>query len=146
MGRLKSDPDAQRCRDFESDNTLSAQKRIFVVDNDPSILRAVERLLRVHGFDAEVFNDVEIFLDRANLRDATCLVLDIDLDGISGIELRQKLTRWGIDVPVVFITAKDTEVTRKAAMEVGCVAYLPKPFTNKSLTDAIEAAQPKLMK
>lgn len=143
---LTSDPDAQRCRYFKGDNTLSARKQIFVVDNDPSILGAVERLLRVQGFDAEVFSDVETFLDRANLRDATCLVLDIELDGISGIELRQKLTRWGIDVPVVFITAKDTAVIRKAAMEAGCVAYLPKPFTNKSLTDAIEAAQPRLMK
>ncbi len=97
-------------------------------------------MLRVHGFDAEVFSTVESFLARANLCDATCLVLDIHLNGMSGIELRRQLALSGIDLPVIFITANDSEATRKAAMEAGCVAYLPKPFPTKSLVDAIESA------
>ena len=119
---------------------MTTRKLVLVVDDDPSILGAVERLLRVHGFDAEVFNTVENFLARANLRGATCLVLDIHLNGMSGIELRRQLTLSGIELPVIFITANDSEATRKAAMEVGCAAYLPKPFQTKLLVDAIESA------
>ena len=119
---------------------MNTRKLVLVVDDDPSVLGAVERLLRVHGFDAEVFNTVENFLDRARLCDATCLVLDIHLNGMSGIELKRQLTRSGIELPVIFITAKDSEATRKAAMEAGCVAYLPKPFPTKLLIGAIEAA------
>ena len=112
---------------------MTTRKLVLVVDDDPSMLGAVERLLRVHGFDTEVFNTVESFLDRARLCDATCLVLDIHLDGMSGIELKRQLTLSGIELPVIFITANDSEATRKAAMEAGCVAYLPKPFPTKSL-------------
>jgi FixJ family two-component response regulator len=119
---------------------VTTRKLVLVVDDDPSILGAVERLLRVHGFDAEVFNTVESFLARPNLCGAACLVLDIHLNGMSGIELRRQLTLSGIDLPVIFITANDSEATRKAAMEVGCVAYLPKPFPTKLLMDAIESA------
>ena len=120
--------------------TVATRKLVLVVDDDPSMLGAVERLLRVRGFDTEVFSTVEGFLDRANLCGATCLVLDIHLNGMSGIDLRRQLTRSGIELPVIFITANDSEPTRKAAMEAGCVAYLPKPFPTKSLMDAIEAA------
>lgn len=119
---------------------MTTRKLVLVVDDDPSILAAVERLLRVHGFDAEMFNTVESFLARANLRGATCLVLDIHLNGMSGIELRRQLTLSGIELPVIFITANDSETTRKAAMEAGCAAYLPKPFPTKLLVDAIESA------
>jgi DNA-binding response OmpR family regulator len=66
--------------------------------------------------------------------------LDIHLDGMSGIELKRQLATSGIVLPVIFITANDSEATRNAALEVGCVAYLPKPFPTKSLIDAIEAA------
>ena len=119
---------------------VTTRKLVLVVDDDPSILGAVERLLRVHGFDAEVFNTVESFLARANFCGATCLVLDIHLNGMSGIELRRQLTLSGVELPVIFITANDSETTRKAALEAGCVAYLPKPFPTKSLMDALDSA------
>jgi FixJ family two-component response regulator len=119
---------------------VTTRKLVLVVDDDPSILGAVERLLRVHGFDAEVFNTVESFLARPNLCGAACLVLDIHLNGMSGIELRRQLTVSGVDLPVIFITANDSEATRKTAMQAGCVAYLPKPFPTKLLMDAIESA------
>jgi len=119
---------------------VTTRRLILVVDDDPSILGAVERLLRVHGFDAEVFSTVENFLARANISGATCLVLDIHLNGMSGIELRRRLTLSGIELPVIFITANDSETTRKAALEAGCVAYLPKPFPTKSLMAAIDSA------
>jgi FixJ family two-component response regulator len=119
---------------------VTTRKLVLVVDDDPSVLGAVERLLRIHGFETEVFNTVESFLDHANFCGATCLVLDVHLSGMSGIELSRQLMRSGIELPVVFITANDSEATRKAAIETGCVAYLTKPFPTKLLMDAIEAA------
>jgi FixJ family two-component response regulator len=104
------------------------------------MLKGIERLLRAHGFDAELFYSVEDFQERANLREAICLVLDINLNGRSGIELRREIAIAGVSIPVIFITANDSDTTRKAAIEAGCVAYLAKPFPAKSLVEAIVAA------
>jgi FixJ family two-component response regulator len=113
---------------------------VFVVDDDPAILKAVERLLKLRGFDSEIFNSAEDFYARADRCDAICLVLDIHLNGISGIELRRQLTSSGVLLPVIFVTADDSDLTRRAALEVGYVAYLLKPFPAKLLMDAIEKA------
>jgi len=117
---------------------MGTRKLVIVVDDDPSILRAVQRVLQVHGFDTEVFNTVEGFLEGAHLGEATCLVLDIHLPRMSGIELRHQLTRSGQALPVIFITAVESEVTQKAALEAGCVAYLHKPFPSGLLIEAVE--------
>jgi FixJ family two-component response regulator len=121
---------------------VTARKLVIVVDDDRSMLGAVQRLLRVQGFDVAVFDTVEDFLARANLCEAACLVLDIHLDpdGMSGIELRRRLALSGVELPVIFITGSDSASTRQAAMEAGCRAYLPKPFTTASLIDAIRAS------
>src|SRR5262245_57181482 len=115
-------------------------RKLFVIDDDPGMLRTIERLLKVHGFDVQTFESAEAFLDSANPRDAGCLLLDIHLSGMSGIELRRQLTLSGISVPVIFITANDSEVTREAALEAGCIAYLAKPFPAVRLMNAIEQA------
>jgi FixJ family two-component response regulator len=120
---------------------MVSPKLILVLDDDPSVLKAVERLLKVLGFDVESFLTIDSFMERANLREAACLVLDIALDGFSGIDLRRKLKHAGISLPVIFITARDDDVTRQAALNVGCAAYLSKPFSSKDLVDAIEASQ-----
>jgi FixJ family two-component response regulator len=119
-------------------STMSTRHLVIVVDDDPSLLRAVQRVLQVHGFETEVFSSVEGFFEGAHLGDATCLVLDIHLQHISGIELRRQLTRSGHSVPVIFITAVESEATHKAALEAGCVAYLHKPFPSDRLIEAIE--------
>ena len=100
----------------------------------------VERLLNAYGYATKVFDSAEAFLDPGAATGADCLLLDIDLGGMSGIELRRRLTASGSRLPVIFITANDSETARKAAMEAGCVAYLPKPFPTKLLIDAIETA------
>ena len=115
-------------------------RTIFVTDDDVGMLRSIQRLLKVHGFDVEPFESAEAFLDNASPSDAVCLVLDIDLSGMSGIALKRELAVSGISIPTIFITGKDSEIVRKAALEVGCVAYLTKPFAAKQLTDAIEKA------
>jgi FixJ family two-component response regulator len=120
---------------------MGSRKLILVLDDDISVLGAVERLLKVHGFDVETFLTIDSFMEHANLREAACLVLDINLNGLSGIELKRKLTDAGISPPVIFITASDGDLTRRAALSAGCVAYLSKPFSSRDLVDAIEASQ-----
>ena len=120
-------------------STMSTRHLVIVVDDDPSLLRAVQRVLQVHGFETEVFSSVEAFLEDAHLGEATCLVLDVHLQHMSGIELRRQLTRSGHSLPVIFITAVESETTHKAALEAGCVAYLHKPFPSDLLIEAIEA-------
>jgi FixJ family two-component response regulator len=117
---------------------MGTRHLVIVVDDDPGILRAVQRVLQVHGFETEVFSSVERFLEGAHLGDATCLVLDVHLQNKSGIDLRRQLTRSGHSLPVIFITAVESEATRKAALESGCVAYLHKPFPSDRLIEAIE--------
>ena len=113
---------------------------MLVVDDDVDILKGFERLLRAHGFDVEAFNSIEEFHKRARPADAMCLVLDIHLNDVSGIELRRQLTLSGSSLPVIFVTADDSEATHKAALEAGCVAYLVKPVPGRLLMDAIQRA------
>ena len=91
-------------------------------------------LLRGHS------NSAEALLNQNNIQTATCLLLDIHLGGISGIELQRKLAATGSTCPIIFMTAIDDDNTRKAAMDMGCVAYLRKPFSPHLLLDAITKA------
>ena len=116
------------------------QKTIFVVDDDPSMRLSVKRLLNQHGFETELFDSVEDFHERADVRRPDCLVLDVKLKNGSGIDLRKELANSGVSVPAIFITANDTDRTREAAADAGCAAYLTKPFLGKTLIDAIEKA------
>ena len=113
-------------------------KRIVVVDDDPGMLRAIERILKAHGFDSVCFDCIEDFRGRADLAEAACLVLDINLKSASGIELSKELARAGHSLPVVFITGAHSEGVRSAALKTGCVAYLTKPFPSALLMEAIE--------
>jgi FixJ family two-component response regulator len=115
-------------------------RTIAVVDDNPSMLQGLSRLLSAHGFRVRTFSSAESFLDDIARCDADCLLLDIHLGGISGIDLQRQLTSSGADLPVIFMTAIDNEATRQEAFDVGCVAYLKKPFLAKLLIDAINAA------
>jgi FixJ family two-component response regulator len=119
---------------------LAHGRAVFVVDDDPGMRRSVKRLLREYGYDAVLFESVEAFQRQANLADAFCLVLDINLPDGSGIELWQRLSGGGISLPVIFISGNDSDTTREAALASGCSAYLTKPFPAKSLIDPIQKA------
>jgi len=122
---------------------MSARRKlVVVVDDDKTMLKSLERLLNASGFDTEVFGSAEEFLARAGAREAVCLVLDIHLGGMSGIELRRQLVESGSTVPVIFMTAFDDERTHEKAVEAGCVVCLRKPFPARSLIGAIETAAP----
>jgi len=119
---------------------LSNRKQVFVVDDDPGVLRGLKRLLREYGYDSLLFQSANAFQAHNDFGRAICVVLDIQLDGVSGIEVRCRLTEAGISLPVIYITANDSDVVRMAAMESGCIAYLTKPFPAKSLIEPIERA------
>jgi FixJ family two-component response regulator len=110
---------------------------IAVVEDDPSMLKGLHRLLSAHGFRVQRFTSAESFLKSAASCEATCLVVDIHLGGISGIDLKRRLASSGSNLPVIFMTAVDNEATRQDALDAGCVAYLRKPFLAKLLIDAI---------
>jgi FixJ family two-component response regulator len=119
---------------------VELRKLVFVVDDDPATLRGVERLLRVRGFDAMLFDSAEAFLDVATPHGAVCVILDIHLKGMSGIELTHRLASSGSSLPVIIMTANDTDALRKTALDAGCIAYLCKPFSARSLLDAVSRA------
>jgi FixJ family two-component response regulator len=112
-------------------------RTIAVVEDNPSMLQGLNRLLSAHGFRVQTFASAELFLDNIANCEAECLLLDIHLGGISGIDLKRQLTASGSNLPVIFMTGIDNEATRQEASEVGCVAYLRKPFLAKLLIDAI---------
>ena len=112
---------------------------IAVVEDDPSMLQGLSRLLSVHGFRVKKFSSAESFLEDVARCEANCLLVDIHLGGISGIDLKRRLTSSGSDLPVIFMTGIDNEATRQEAFDAGCVAYLRKPFLAKLLIDAINS-------
>jgi FixJ family two-component response regulator len=119
---------------------LPNRKAVFVVDDDASTRRGVKRLLREYGFESLLFDSAQALRDHDDFDKAFCIVLDINLNGESGIDLRNQLLAGGISLPVIYITGNDNQTTRTIALESGCIAYLTKPFTSKSLIDSVELA------
>ncbi len=113
---------------------------VFVVDDDPGTLKGVKRLLREHGYDSVLFRSAEAFRNHGDFEQALCVILDINLNDESGIEERLRLKAAGISVPVIYITACDSDTVRTAATESGCLAYLTKPFSAKSLIEPLDRA------
>jgi FixJ family two-component response regulator len=117
---------------------MAVEKRLVtIVDDDPSMLKGVGRLLNAHGFVAEVYTSAEAFLQRATGSEPSCLLLDINLGGISGIELQRKLLAAGPKIPIIFMTAIDNDMLKNEAIAAGCIAYLHKPFPSHQLIEAI---------
>ena len=113
---------------------------VIVVDDDASFLKGVTRLLTHNGIQSRAFASAEALIENGSTQTATCLLLDINLGGISGIELRRRLAASGSKCPVIFMTAHDDDATRNDAVDAGCVAYLCKPFKAHDLLDAIRKA------
>lgn len=119
---------------------MSRRKLVYVVDDDHSMLRGVQRLLREHGYDSVLFPSADAFQKHDDFDQAICVVLDIHLKDDSGIELCDHLKVTGIPLPVIYMTGRDNDAVRTAAMESGCIAYLIKPFAAQSLMGPIERA------
>ena len=113
---------------------------VLVVDDDASMLRSVARLLRHLGYACLLFPSAEAFANHDDFEGAVCVLLDINLGDVSGIELRHRLKAAGISVPVIYITGNDNPAVQMAALQSGCLAYLTKPFSAQSLIEPLERA------
>ena len=113
---------------------------IAIVDDDLGILKGLKRLLEARGFTTKVFQSGEEFLQSDEVDRTACVILDIHMDGMSGIETRRVLSAKGSRVPVIFMTALETEAVRREAIDSGCAAFLSKPFSGRVLIEAIQSA------
>lgn len=112
--------------------------KVFVVDDDVSVCVALSRLIRTAGFHVETFGTAAECLNADRLKDADCLVLDVHLPDLSGLELQAKLTELGLELPIVFITGRGDIPMSVRAMKAGALEFLTKPFDDQQLLDAIE--------
>ena len=122
------------------ERTASADSLVFVVDDDRSMRVAVERLLRSSGLEVESFESARTFLEREPVDVACCLVLDVQMPELTGLDLQQALRRSDADIPIVFITGHGDVPTSVRAMKSGAEDFLQKPFKDQELLDAVHRA------
>jgi FixJ family two-component response regulator len=113
---------------------------IAVIDDDESVRRALGRLLRAVGWQGQVFSTAVEFLETTARALPDCLILDMHLPKMSGLELQERLAAAGRKVPIVFITAYPDAAARECGLRSGAVAFLHKPFDEQALIDAVERA------
>jgi FixJ family two-component response regulator len=118
------------------------RKVIAVIDDSLDILSAVSRLLSALGYDTELYASAKEFLDARMMTEAFCLIIDIHIGESSGIELAQHLSRLGSRIPIIFMSAGSDEAVQMRAKEIGCVAFLVKPFTVDVLIAALAKVSP----
>ena len=111
---------------------------VFVVDDDPSVRRAIKRLVESVGLHVELFGSATEFINSSHPDVASCLVLDIRLPGISGLDFQRELVQAKNGIPIVFITAHGDIPMTVRAMKAGAVEFLTKPFRDQDLLDAIQ--------
>ena len=116
------------------------KSRIAVVDDDESVREALSGLLRSAGFGAATYASAEEFLRSGGLEETECLILDVRMPGIGGVELRRYLELAGHETPVIFITAHGDDSTRAQALGANVVDFLTKPFSDEALLEAIGRA------
>jgi FixJ family two-component response regulator len=119
---------------------MSESPLIAVVDDDASIRKALQSLLRSVGLRVEVWASAEDFLQSDHLPDTACLIVDVRMPRMSGLELQQQLARAHCPPPLIFITAHGDKETRARALGAGAVAFLSKPFSDEVLLSAVQAA------
>jgi len=116
---------------------------VYIVGDDESVRRAMQKASSIAGFDVQPFVAGQEFLDSGYQEQNSCLVLDIQLPGLNGLDLQQKLLDRGSTIPVIFITAFDSEETRQEARNLGAAGYFQKPIDARALLDSIQWALSK---
>jgi FixJ family two-component response regulator len=111
---------------------------IYIVDDDDSVRRAMKRLIRSAGMKVRTFASAEEFLDFEGLNQDACMIIDIMLQGMSGLDLHAKLQARGDNLPVIFITGFDSPKTRHQAKVAGAAGYFRKPIDDQALLDSID--------
>ena len=113
---------------------------VCVVDDDESLRRSVKNLLSSVGFRVETFASAEEFLESTHRANTGCLVLDLRMAGMNGLDLLRHLSAMGSRIPVIILTAHGDEESRRQSLEAGAVAFLAKPFRSDALLDAVRTA------
>jgi len=116
------------------------ERLVAVIEDDESYRVAVQRLLKSAGVSVELFGSAEAFLNSGQQRETGCLISDIRMPGMSGLELQSKLNTDHCPIPTIFITAHGDEQMRLQAMRGGAVKFLAKPFDSEILLEAVRAA------
>jgi FixJ family two-component response regulator len=118
----------------------SEPRRISIVDDDESVREAIRSLIDSVGFGTEVFRSAEDFLNSGRLHVTGCLIVDVRMPGMNGLELQSYLNATDCRVPIVFISANDDDSARSRALDAGAVDFLKKPFSEDALLRAISAS------
>jgi len=113
---------------------------VCVVDDDASLRRSLRNLLMSVGFRVETFQSAEAFLDSVHHENTGCLVLDLRMTGMNGLDLLRHLAATGSRIPVIILTAHGDDETRQRSLQAGAVAFLTKPFQSATLLDAVRTA------
>jgi FixJ family two-component response regulator len=113
---------------------------VFVIDDDPSVRRSIQGLLKSVALYSESFANAREFLARPDVDGPSCLVLDVRLPGLSGLDIQQRLSDSGVQIPIIFITGHGDIPMSVKAMKSGAVEFLTKPFRSQDLLDAIHQA------
>ena len=113
---------------------------ISVVDDDPSVRSSMKLLIESFGFQAAIFESAESFLDAEQLHRTVCVVADLQMPGMNGLQLQRYLAAANWTIPMIFITAYDDKESRRKALQAGATAFLSKPFTDEQLFKAIRTA------
>jgi len=113
---------------------------ISIIDDDEDIRRSLDDLIRSAGLRARVFSSAEAFLQSNQMSEIDCLILDLCLPGMSGLELQRQLAEGNFDLPIILMTAHERGDQRRQAVEAGAVAFLNKPFEEADLLNAIDRA------
>jgi len=121
---------------------VTDQHYIAVVDDDESVRDAVTNLFRSMGLTARAFASAEEFLGSGTLEHASCLVLDVQMPGMGGLNLQTHLAGLGRDIPIVFVTAYSDEAVRRRALQSGAVCFLTKPVKEGDLLNGLRSALP----
>jgi FixJ family two-component response regulator len=119
---------------------MSAAPLISIVDDDDSLRNSLNNLIRSVGFRAQGFSSAEAFLNSNQLHDTACLILDVRMPGMSGLDLQRQMVADNSRIPIVFITSHGDDNARTRALEAGAVAFLYKPFREEALLKAIDLA------
>lgn len=126
---------------YEKD-TMSARfgPKVSVIDDDKSVRESIYNLLRSTGISAEVFSSAQDLLEGGHLEYTACIILDIRMQGMTGLQLQRQLVDSGYSIPVIFVTAHGDENARHEAMAAGAIGFLPKPFDPSELLRLVQSA------
>jgi FixJ family two-component response regulator len=119
---------------------LAKNHVISIIDDDPSVREATQSLIRSLGYAAEAFSSAEEYLRSDRVRQSACVITDLNMPGMSGADLQDRLIAQGYQIPMIFVTAYFEEPARDRVMDAGAFGFLRKPFSDESLIECLDKA------